>query len=258
MGPFLVHDPAEINLEIETKEIKKITKPKGFLLIDREAKWVCTTEGYYNNSIYICDENTGEIICKADANQDWSRAEMLILNNNQADKFSIFKFLTEIIFRNRIIFEKGIVIHAAAISWQGQGVIFTAPSETGKSTQAELWAKYMGAQILNDDRPALRLNDEKTYVHGTPWSGKRELFLNESAPLKAIILLEQALQNSISRIPVTMAVPYIMPRCFLPYYNKTVMEKCLNNLGQILSDIPVYLLKCRPDLQAVELVKNCL
>ncbi|AFQ45965.1 hypothetical protein [Desulfosporosinus meridiei] len=248
----------EINLEIVTKDSEKIIKPEGLLLIDNEAKWVCLSEGYYNTSIYVCDENTGEILGRADANQDWSRAEITFLKHNQTAKVGVFNFFSEIILRNRIIFYQGIVIHAAAISWEGLGIIFTAPSETGKSTQAELWTKYKGARILNDDRPALRLDNDKTYVHGTPWSGKKELFLNESAPLTAIILLEQASQNSISRMPVTKVVPYIMPRCFLPYYNQAIMEKCLNNLGQMLAKTPVYLLKCRPDFQAVELVHECL
>ena len=29
--------------------------------------------------------------------------------------------------------------HASYAAWQGQGILFTAPSQTGKSTQAELW-----------------------------------------------------------------------------------------------------------------------
>lgn len=255
---FLVADSSEIDLEIVLKTSAKIAKPEGFLLIDQEAKWVCISDGYYNTSIYLCEENTNEIRCRADANQDWSRAEITYLKNNQTAELAVSGFLYEIIFRNRILFKQGIVIHASAISWEGKGVAFTAPSETGKSTQAELWAKHMGARVLNDDRPAFRLENKKTYVYGTPWSGKKELYHNESAPLAAIILLEQALENRITRLPVATAVSQIMPRCFLPYYDKDVMERCLNSLGEMLSETPVYLLQCRPDRDAVELVCRCL
>lgn len=260
LKPFLIEESPYIDLEIVTKHSVKIAKPEGIMLVDGDAKWVCVSEGYYNTSIYCCAGDTDEIICRADANQDWSRAEITYLQNscNHLDIFEVSSFLCEIIYRNRALFKQGIAIHASAISWEGKGIAFTAPSGTGKSTQAELWSQHMHALVLNDDRPTLRLENDKTYVHGTPWSGKRMLFRNDCAPLVTIILLEQATENSIDRLPVSTAVAKILPRCFLPYYDKKIMSMCLNNLAEMLSEIPVYLLKCRPDREAVELVYQCL
>lgn len=258
LEPFVVEECSEINLEIVTQASEKISKPEGLLLIDKEAKWVYSSEGAYNTSVYICEESTSEIICRADVNKDWSRARITYLRSNKTAIIGVSGFLSEIIFRNRIIFNHGVVIHASAVSWEGSGIIFTAPSETGKSTQAELWAKHMGAQVLNDDRPALRLENKKTFVYGTPWSGKKTLFLNECVPLTAIILLEQAQENRIIRLPVSTTVSHIMPRCFLPYYDREIMEKCLDTLGEMLMRVPVYRLECKPDREAVELVYQCL
>jgi hypothetical protein len=258
LGSFLVADSTEIDLEIVTKSSTKITKPEGKLLIDNEAKWVCIPGEYYNTSIYVCDQNTGEVLCRADANQDWSRAEVTYIDNNQIAELGVAGFLCEILFRNRILFKQGLVIHASALSWEGQGLVFTAPSGTGKSTQARLWVRHMGALVLNDDRPALRLGNKRTYVYGTPWSGKRTLYYNASAPLTAVVLLEQAAKNQVIRLPAAEAVAQIIPRCFLPFYDQEIMAMCLNNLGKILSGISVYILKCRPDREAVELLRQCL
>jgi hypothetical protein len=249
--------PLEIDLEILTKTSTRIEKPEGNLLIDNAAKWVCIPGEYYNTSIYISNQYTGEVLCRADANQDWSKAEVTYLDNQMA-KLGVAGFLYEILFRNRILFKRGLVLHASAISWEGQGLAFTAPSGTGKSTQARLWAKHMGALILNDDRPALRIIKNITYVYGTPWSGKKKLYHNASAPLTALVLLEQAAENQIIRLQVPTAVSKIMPRCFLPYYDQEIMAMCLNNLGEMLARTPVYLLKCRPDKESVELLHQCL
>lgn len=260
LEPFLHEESPHIDLEIITKHSVIIAKPKGIMLVDEDTKWISNPEAYYCTSIYCCAGDTGEIICRADANQDWSRAEITYSENRgkQIEIFEASSFLCEILFRNRALFKQGIAIHASAISWEGKGIVFSAPSGTGKSTQAELWAKHMHAFVLNDDRPILKLENGITYVHGTPWSGKRELFRNECVPLVAIVLLEQAEENIIDRLPVSTAVTKVVPRCFLPYYDKKIMSVCLDNLGKMLSEIPVYLLKCRPDRESVELLYRCL
>jgi hypothetical protein len=49
-----------------------------------------------------------------------------------------------------------------------------------------------------------------------------------------------------------------MPRCFLPYFDTDLMPQAMTVLERLVNDIPVFLLKCRPDYEAVELVRRCL
>lgn len=164
----------------------------------------------------------------------------------------------EVIFRTAVLFSKGIVIHAAAIVHEGKGLIFSAPSGTGKSTQADLWKKYRGAQILNGDRPCLRQNGGQVYVYGTPWSGTSKQYLNKKAPLSAIFILRQAPVNKIHRLSAEEAVRMTVPRCYLPYYDESLMTLALSNIGEIIGKTPVFLLNCRPNLEAVELAESCI
>jgi hypothetical protein len=136
------------------------------------------------------------------------------------------------------------------------GIIFSAPSGTGKSTHANLWVRHLGAMILNGDRAALRTVNNEVNVYGTPWSGSSHLFLNRKAPLKAIVLLEQASYNKIEELPRDRAVSLLTPRCFLPYFDSELMELSICNLEEIIKRIPIYLLKCRPDYEAAETVMN--
>ncbi|WP_144284045.1 hypothetical protein [Dehalobacter restrictus] len=94
------------------------------------------------------------------------------------------------------------------------------------------------------------------FKHG--WSGSKTLYFNGSAPLQAIVLLEQAPENQITRIPVAQAAAKITPRCFLPYYDQSIMAMCLHTLSEVLSGVGVYSLKCRPDREAVEMLQHCL
>lgn len=260
LSPFLIEEFSQIDMEILIQFKDTLAKPKGILLVDQNVKWVSNPKEYYCTSIYSCTEDNDEIICRADANQDWSRAVITYSGNKNycIGMYEGLSFLCEIVFRNRALFKQGIAIHAAAISWEGKGIAFTAPSGTGKSTQAELWVHHMHAIVINDDRPILKMENKKTYVHGTPWGGKKGLFRNECAPLTAIIVLEQAAENQIERLHVSTAVAKVLPRCFLPYYDRQIMSMCLKNFGDMLPQIPVFELKCQPNRESVELVRQCL
>lgn len=55
-----------------------------------------------------------------------------------------------------LLSRQGLLLHASFIRWQDRGILFSAPSGTGKSTQADLWVRHRGAEVINGDRAALR------------------------------------------------------------------------------------------------------
>ncbi len=164
----------------------------------------------------------------------------------------------EVIFKTVILFNKGFVIHASAIEVDGKGIAFSAPSGTGKSTQADLWVTHKNAKIINADRPAIRIFDDEIRIYGTPWSGTSKQYLNMSAPLVAIFMLEQSPTNKIIELSSLEALRRITARCYLPYFDEELMSLALDNIGAVIQKTPVYLLKCRPDSEAVDVVASCL
>ena len=91
-------------------------------------------------------------------------------------------------------------MHASAVEYQGKSIVFAAPSGIGKTTQAELWAKYKNATILNGDKVFLKREDDGIHAWGSPWKGSSPYGENASAPLRAIVALEQAEENSIRKL----------------------------------------------------------
>lgn len=257
LNTFRVDHPSDgIDLEMVIRPGANIVVPQGKILSDDLVKWVCVSGEPYTTSVCLTMEDT--VIVRADVNTDWSRAEITYLQSEPDIESLIAGFLFEIIFRNRLLFKRGVVIHASAVAWEDQGIVFTAPSGTGKSTQAGLWVEHMQALVLNDDRPAICLTNNSPWIYGTPWSGSKTLYSNGAKPLRNIVVLEQASENEIVCLPVDQAVAKIMPRCFLPYYDHVIMGMCLDTLSEVISNVSLYSLKCRPGREAADLLHRYL
>lgn len=158
-------------------------------------------------------------------------------------------------FSRALMDYNGFCLHASAIAVNNQAILFSGPSNVGKSTHTGLWKQYFGKEkvsVINDDNPAIRLKDEGFYAYGTPFCGSSGINENRKVPLKAIVFLEQAPVNTIERVGNKEAAILL--------FNHTLREKCsekriskvLELYDVLLKFIPVYKLKCRPDQEAIE------
>lgn len=150
----------------------------------------------------------------------------------------------------------GFLLHASYIEWQGRAILFTAPSETGKSTQARLWCDHAGAELVNGDRAAVRLIGGEVFACGTPFSGSSPVRRNVQLPLVAIVYLSQAPENSITRLRGVRAFRRVWEGCTVNTWERADVEKATKTVTEVISCIPVYHLACTPDVRAVELLKH--
>lgn len=164
------------------------------------------------------------------------------------------KIATEQILLER----KTLVLHSALIQYRGRGIGFTGPCGIGKSTQAALWEKHMGARVLNGDRAALKAEDNQWNGWGLPYAGSSGIYRNESAPLAALVVLEQAKENRIVRLTEQEALRCLFPELAVHRWDMHSVDLSLALLGDLLVQVPVYRLSCRPDTDAVILLNNTL
>lgn len=169
------------------------------------------------------------------------------------EHFNIWNYMA---FENPLLYYQAFFLHSSFISWQNNGILFTAPSGTGKSTQADLWKKYEDADIYNGDRTIIRKIDGKYYGFGSPYAGSSGIYRNESAPIKAIVVIEQGPDNVIRRLHGREAFLPLFRETLMNTWNKEYMEKMTDLLMDAAYQIPVYHLSCRPDQDAVNTVKN--
>ena len=149
-----------------------------------------------------------------------------------------------------------LILHASLIRWNGAGVVFCAPSGMGKSTQASLWEQHEGADILNGDRAAIRQVDGGWTAYGLPYAGTSGIYRNESAPLGSVVALRQAEENRIRRISGAEAFRYLYPETMIHRWDADFERRATDLLLRIMGDVPVYLLECRPDREAVSLLRD--
>ena len=144
-----------------------------------------------------------------------------------------------------------LTFHASYVAHQDWGILFTAPSQTGKSTQASLWEKHRGARVLNGDKAAVRLG-ERPMVHGMPFSGTSGICENVSMPLGCIVVLSQAKENTVRRLGAQEALSLLSPNVFSDQLISEEWQKTLLLLLDFMAAVPIYALACTPDVRAVE------
>lgn len=143
-----------------------------------------------------------------------------------------------------------LVFHASYVAHDGGALLFTAPSGTGKSTQAELWRVHRGARVLNGDKAAVRLSGA-AMVHGMPFSGTSGICENVSLPLRGVVVLSQAKENTVRRLGPSAAVAALGENVFADRSIAEEWSAALNLLLDLAASVPVYALACTPDERAV-------
>jgi hypothetical protein len=75
----------------------------------------------------------------------------------------------------------------------------------------------MGARIISGDRPLLDASSQAVHAYGVPWDGKEQLYLQEDAPVKAIIEVRQSHQNALRKLNHEQAFRLLMSTVLHPH-----------------------------------------
>lgn len=215
----------------------------------------------------VYDGRDGRNIYMGTVGQDWKNAYMCANHNGKDHRVKIKADRTITSVTSRIILNTlnlehlmlevdGFILHASYISRNGKGILFTAPSGTGKSTQAELWRKYRNAQIINGDRAVVRIAADGVLACGLPYAGSSEYCINKTLPLNAIVYLEQGKRTTIHPLQGIHAFRKLWEQITVPLWDKRAVEKISNILQAVMKEIPVYHLSCTPDESAVTVLET--
>ena len=165
-------------------------------------------------------------------------------------------FVSLLALEKLMIEHDSLILHSAYMCRDGKAILFSAPSETGKSTQADLWQKYRGTRTINGDRSLLIREKEGWYAYGWPVCGSSEICHNESYPIKAIVMLHQSKTNEIVRIQGFEAVQKLMAQITINMWNAEYQIKAMDLIEEMIGEVPVYEMGCNISEEAVRCLEK--
>ncbi|MDD4211928.1 MAG: hypothetical protein PHY42_00810 [Bacilli bacterium] len=121
-------------------------------------------------------------------------------------------------FYDALLKYQGILLHSSCVIYQGVAYLFSANSGVGKSTHTSIWCRiFPEAFILNDDKPALRFDEDRLYAYGTPFSGKTNQNVNARYPVAGIAFIHRSDINKSEPISTKQALVRFMQQTLKPH-----------------------------------------
>lgn len=258
LDPWKISDLPNSLHKLPTIDIRRAT---AHSIEDESLSLLCSEKtGFFERRVYHLP--TGEtqwdfvrarsekLLLRYQVNAIWDSI-ILMQDNTKTQGTVAFEYLAQmmpgICLRQSIL-----TLHCALVEYDGMAFAVCAPSGTGKTTHARLWRDYKNALILNGDRALCRRTKKGWIAYGSPWSGTSGEQINRQAPLKALVILERAENNFVYRLKNIEKFAGVFPHMIYPFWDREMTGLAMDQLDDLLQSIPVYCLKCRPDVDAVE------
>ena len=192
------------------------------------------------------------------ARRDREKTELRIKRDALPDRITPKTLLNGLEAEALIVQNNGFLFHCSYIEHEGGAILFTAPSGTGKSTQADLWREYRGAKIINGDRAAVRLGRQGFEAWGVPFYGSSGISHRRCLPIRAIVYLSQAPRTTICRLRGMQAFRKLWEGCSLHTWDRDDVALCSETVMNAAQQVPVFHLACTPDESAVLALEQAL
>lgn len=238
-------DPYEFQFQMQ----EKLLPPEGQLVLCRPDIWVFTSPECTVRYIGRCNESWETAAMRAEYRN--KRVEVQLNRCHFPGKVGVGNVLDCLAAEHLIARKDGFILHCSCIERNGKAILFTAPSGTGKSTQADLWHQYRGTEIINGDRIAVRKTNGVLTAEGIPYAGSSQYCQNRSLPLEAVVYLHQAPENTIRKLRGYEAFSKIWEGVSVNTWNREDLERVSAVIQTMVSRIPVFYLSCTPDEGAV-------
>ncbi len=199
---------------------------------------------FHDVTFYMCDKIDSSFV------QDYGRDEYI-----KSMKGILLNLMQEAFF-NMILFEDGMSIHSASLIYNDLGIIFSAPSGTGKSTQSNMWHDEYGYEILDGDTTICRNINGKLMIYGLPWCGTSDLYVNKSVPLDTIVFLSQDKENHIKELNMMQKIQYLYASSFSETWNDEMAQLRTKAVEKILNGSKIVGYACNMKKDAVDTLRN--
>ncbi len=150
-----------------------------------------------------------------------------------------------------------LTIHSSTVRYQGRAYMFLGKSGTGKSTHSQAWLRnFPDVELMNDDNPIVRLDDNGATAYGSPWSGKTPCYKQTNAPIGAFVGLVQAKHNKIEKLDCVKGFVHLFSSVSTLICHSKAYDSILNTTLRLAERVPVYEFENLPDDDAAQLCNS--
>ncbi|MFC1714685.1 hypothetical protein ACFL6S_13540 [Candidatus Poribacteria bacterium] len=210
--------------------------------------------------IYLgISSETSHIWGTAILNYDHTKSEIYSSGEEyflRGDLHSLTCFPTDQILLARILADReGYYLHSGGVILDDKGFVFVGHSDAGKSTMVTMLKDE--AEILCDDRIIVRRWPEGFRAHGTWSHGDIPDVSANSAPLRAIMFLEQAQDNRLLPLNDQKEIMRRVLACLIkPLVTTDWWEKTLDLVEKMIQEVPFYIVQFDKSGRVLDLLKN--
>jgi hypothetical protein len=204
--------------------------------------------------VYTLNKNKEVLVC-VESSFDYTKVIVRIAKITRQIRMMEY-IATGLVFFEIAMKEGLFPLHASAIAYQNQAILFSAPSGVGKSTQAMLWQQEEAIRFINDDKPLIELSNP-IQIHGSPWCGKTMLQSNTSYPLTCILFIVQDKKDFVEEMTANEKIIHLIKNTHRSD-NPVLQQAFLNKVDQLIANARIARLHCTPTKNAVQVVKEYL
>lgn len=214
-------------------------------------------DGKKTSRVYGMNDLFGDYAC-VEFEKDSSQYTCNIYKGKEDAFYSTKHLLELLVMEDLFLKNNSIVLHSSNILFKDKSILFTAPSGTGKSTQANLWNETLKAKIINGDRTLIKKIGNEYFAMGIPFCGSSSICENERHPVGIIVLLKQGNENCIRKISKIEAYKRIISEVTVNIWDKESVLKVSDIVEDVVNNIEIIELTCLPNEDAVILLRDYL
>lgn len=156
---------------------------------------------------------------------------------------------------SQLLQDRSFLLHSCYTAFEGKAILFSAPSGTGKTTQANIWKRVYGSEIINGDLSLIRHTDWGWMACGYPVSGSAEECFNESYPIRGIAIVRQAPENHLEELTLAQKIQWLYSESFINQWDRHQVTLLLDLLTHLAQNVPVVMLHCNMEDEAAQVLQ---
>lgn len=204
---------------------------------------------------YLCDDEPIFTVSASEEDIEYERSLGLVgFADDYLESIAVYRKIAEILPQY-----DAFLFHGSVITVGGGAYVITANSGVGKTTHTRLWIEeFPDAEVLNGDKPIIRIIDGIPYACGTPWRGKENYGKNAMQKVRGFAFLERGEENKAYQISPESAVIRFMSQVYLPKSSRAALSKTLVLANKVISAARLVHLECNMQPEAAHVCRGAL